>query len=218
VFRLSRPSVVEITVVQVAPTCRTWGRLEVRGHAGVNRVRFRGRVEGKLLPPGTYRLLARPSGSSRITVIRLVIAKRRPDNLRAALTASTCSAGDGGVVSAALVTSGDSVDSGGSRARNHRLAGGGAPDDDARAGGVLAAKAIGPAARAVAAEGLRVGLLIALLLAAGLLALVALPGSAIRNARVASVIVDRRLELGLTATVLMAGGLLLYLLAYLPAT
>jgi hypothetical protein len=185
--------------------------LKVRGHAGVNRIRFRGRVEGKLLPTGTYRLLARAPDSGRIAVIRLVIAERRPDDLSAALAASICPVGDGAIASA-LAASSDGQTTAARRGGNEGSAGVATPAGDVREGAVLGAQGLGGAAQAVAPERLKVGLLVALLLAAGVLALVALPGSAIPNARVASVIVDRRLELGLTAAVLMAAGMLMYVL------
>jgi hypothetical protein len=43
-------------VVEVFPLCRLVGVFKVRGHAGINRFRFNGRVHGKRLPAGTYQI------------------------------------------------------------------------------------------------------------------------------------------------------------------
>jgi len=43
-------------VVEVFPLCRVVGAFTVRGHVGINRFRFNGRVHGKRLPAGTYQL------------------------------------------------------------------------------------------------------------------------------------------------------------------
>ncbi len=81
-FRLSRPAAVEFRVTSSRlpgpPTHRTlsvgqapaahWGRVplvqrevgrfSVRGHRGLNRLRFSGRLRGRALPSGSYRLTA----------------------------------------------------------------------------------------------------------------------------------------------------------------
>src|SRR5207247_7444207 len=58
-FRLKRKARILFTVVQVSPVCRTAGSFSVVGHRGINRVRFNGRLHGRRLPPGTYRIGAR---------------------------------------------------------------------------------------------------------------------------------------------------------------
>ena len=78
---------------------------------------------------------------------------------------------------------------------------------------MLGAQTIRRAADSAAPRGLEVGLLAALLAAAALLSLVALPSSAIPHARVASVVVDRRLELALGAAAVMTAGAIVYLVA-----
>ncbi len=67
-FRLSRPAKVEFRVTSVLfpkarlgrtpPVQREVGRFSVRGHRGPNRLRFTGRLRGRALPAGRYRLTA----------------------------------------------------------------------------------------------------------------------------------------------------------------
>jgi hypothetical protein len=58
-------------VVEVFPFCRIVGVFEVRGHAGINRFRFNGRVHGKRLPAGTYQIGLR---TRRARLLRVTIA------------------------------------------------------------------------------------------------------------------------------------------------
>jgi hypothetical protein len=71
VFRLRHRARVRFTVVQVFPLCRVVGSFTVRGHAGINRFRFNGRVHGTRLDPGTYQVGLR---SKRGRLLRLTIA------------------------------------------------------------------------------------------------------------------------------------------------
>jgi hypothetical protein len=52
-FRLSRPATVVFRV-----TGRATGRFSIRGRRGLNRLRFTGRLRGRALSPGPYRLTA----------------------------------------------------------------------------------------------------------------------------------------------------------------
>ena len=79
VFRLGRAAPVEFMVVQVAPDCRRVGRFRVAGHPGVNRVRFRGRVGGRPLGPGTYRIKARTLPRGRAVVDTKFVVVERPE-------------------------------------------------------------------------------------------------------------------------------------------
>ena len=65
-FSLSHASVVRFRVRREAPTCAVVGTFSVRGHAGRNRVRFRGRLGGEILPPGTYTITASTRRGTRI--------------------------------------------------------------------------------------------------------------------------------------------------------
>lgn len=92
-FVLSRPAIVEFVVLRVAPDCRQVGRFRVVGHAGVNRVQFRGRLRGRWLPQGAYRIRARtlPRGRA-LAEARLVIFRRTPHpaEVAAGRASNTC--------------------------------------------------------------------------------------------------------------------------------
>jgi hypothetical protein len=53
-FRLRKPGRVELVVRADGSSCAVVGRKRVRGHSGLNRVRFNGRIKGRPLAPGTY--------------------------------------------------------------------------------------------------------------------------------------------------------------------
>jgi hypothetical protein len=53
-FRLRKPGTVELVVRADGSACTVIGRKRVRGHSGVNRVRFKGRVNGRPLAAGKY--------------------------------------------------------------------------------------------------------------------------------------------------------------------
>jgi hypothetical protein len=93
-FRLSRPAVLRFTIVRVYPTCKRVGSFTVRGHRGVNRVQFRGRLRGRPLPDGTYRLVVRPRGAradvAAVTVVIVNGKKMSAAELRRARSASVC--------------------------------------------------------------------------------------------------------------------------------
>lgn len=94
VFRLSRPAVLEITVARVYPTCKRVGTFTVRAHAGTNRIRFRGRLRGRALPAGSYRLVVRARGARRDVAAIPIVIVRGPITakaLRKARSASVCS-------------------------------------------------------------------------------------------------------------------------------
>jgi hypothetical protein len=93
-FRLSRPTVLRITIVRVYPSCKRLGSFTVRAHAGVNRVRFRGRLRGRPLPAGGYRLVVRARGAQRdAAAVPIVIARGKTSKaeIRKARTRSMCS-------------------------------------------------------------------------------------------------------------------------------
>jgi hypothetical protein len=71
VFHLRHAGRVRFTVVEVFPLCRVVGVFTVRGHAGINRFRFNGRVHGKRLPAGTYQIGLR---TKRARLLRVTIA------------------------------------------------------------------------------------------------------------------------------------------------
>jgi hypothetical protein len=93
-FVLRRAALVELVLRQVAPDCRRVGRLRVRGHRGVNRLRLRTRIGRHALAPGTYTVVVRalPSGRT-IGHARLIVVHRASEReIRAARGADSCRA------------------------------------------------------------------------------------------------------------------------------
>jgi hypothetical protein len=63
-YRLSGRATVRLTVKRAGHGNALHGRLEHQGRAGVNRFLFRGRIGGRALRSGRYRLVATPIGST----------------------------------------------------------------------------------------------------------------------------------------------------------
>jgi hypothetical protein len=73
-FRLEKAGRVRVTVTQLAPRCGAPRSFQFGGHKGVNKFRFRGRLGGRRLVPGTYRIVAQAVRSGRrLFVTRVVI-------------------------------------------------------------------------------------------------------------------------------------------------
>jgi hypothetical protein len=105
ILRLSKATVLRISIVRVYPSCARVGSFAVRAHAGVNRVRFRGRLRGRALPDGGYRLVIRARGARRdAAAIPIVIARGKASQaaLRSARNGSACAKpiADGGLAAA----------------------------------------------------------------------------------------------------------------------
>jgi len=65
---------VTVTVTQLAPHCGVTRTFRLHGHTGVNTFRFNGRLGGRPLAPGTYRITARALRSGRrLFVTRVVV-------------------------------------------------------------------------------------------------------------------------------------------------
>src|SRR5207244_10847931 len=81
-------------VKQVSPDCRTVGTFVVRGHRGLNRVRFAGRVNGRQLTPGTYWISPRASGIRAANHVTIVVVRTAPTRvqLASARAANACPA------------------------------------------------------------------------------------------------------------------------------
>jgi hypothetical protein len=92
IFVLTKPALVELVVIQVAPDCRRIGRFLVAGHAGRNRVSFRGRVGRTRLGPGTYRIKARslPGGRAVLDTRLVVVTRANRRDIVAARRADVC--------------------------------------------------------------------------------------------------------------------------------
>jgi hypothetical protein len=94
VFRLRHGGRVRFTVVEVFPLCQVVGHFTVRGHAGINRFRFNGRVRGKPLPSGTYQigLRVRRGRLLRVTIAIFDSAISSPSLVAAAKKRNVCGA------------------------------------------------------------------------------------------------------------------------------
>lgn len=116
VFALERGTVVRFTIVRVYPSCKRIGSFSVRAHSGVNRVRFRGRLGGRPLGEGTYRLVAQARGreTSAATVTIVVVRGRKSSaELRRARRANACSGTEAREIERAIgaATAGNNDDS-----------------------------------------------------------------------------------------------------------
>lgn len=228
-FRLPRRALVVFEVRQLAPVCRAVGVFRVRGRAGANRVRFAGRVRGRLLAPGTYELRARglPGVRVRIAVLgrggtasQAARALKRSVCTVATELASTSGAGWASPL-ASLPRAG-----GGSESTSTSPTGGvagetaGSPTDETPAGSSgggrpSAGDALGAISRGAQEAGpLGLALLLAGIGAAVLLlGAASLPATAARGPWLAGLVADRRLEFALAGAVM----LLVVTLAYLVA-
>jgi hypothetical protein len=97
-FWLSKRATVVIRIDQLAPECRYAGKLLVRGRRGRNVVLFRGRVRGRPLSTGTYRLIAHPRAqrSRRLDKATVVVFRRPPNSeaqVRRASARNSCPRG-----------------------------------------------------------------------------------------------------------------------------
>lgn len=85
---------MSFTVTQVSPLCSVAGTFVAHGHPGVNRVGFNGKLHGRQLAPGTYRIDARTGGGVRVLHVTLVIVGAgipSAAELRAARQRNVCS-------------------------------------------------------------------------------------------------------------------------------
>jgi hypothetical protein len=218
-LRLRRDAVIEFTVFRIAPDCRLAGTFRVAAHAGVNRIRFRGRIGRRWLRPGTYLIRAQSvpaNPTDTVLETRLVIfgsGKPTRRQVRAARAADVCprpmfetiglgfgsflAAGAGGGPGASSPQSGSSGADSGRQGKAQEI----------KSGSVLGArfKAARDAARSVHPL-IWIGFGIAL----ALLVLAAWPIEAARNAKVAMLLAYRRTAVALAG----AATLVLVTVAY----
>lgn len=215
VLRLAGPGVVRFTVLRVFPTCERVGVFHVRAHAGVNRVRFRGRLHGRPLSEGTYRLLVRARGADAdADAVSIVVVDGPPlsrSQLRAARRANVCGATSTSHTEASPAASSPSGGQPAKRSSRDRAEG---PIVQAarKAGG--RAKSLGEHfARAMDDSGSVPPLVgLALALSALLLALALVPSAAFGLAH-ADALAYRRFELALAGTGALAFAVFLVLLS-----
>jgi hypothetical protein len=205
VFRLSRPAIVELVVTRIAPDCRLVGKFRVAGRAGLNRVRFRGRIGRRVLRAGTYRVTARTLRSRGAPVkTRLVIVGQpnpQPGEIAVARASNTCAAVNRTESSAAAVSAGPGAGT------DSPSSGGDSESTLARAGGVLGVqftKAVELAQKVPPFVFILLGLAIALL------GLAAIPRQAAPNLRVQALLAYHRELIALGGTITLIGAALTY--------
>jgi hypothetical protein len=220
-FRLGRNAIVEFTVLQVSPVCRVVGRFRVRGHAGLNRVQFNGRVHGVQLGAGTYRISARTRGAGavlRTTIV--VVGARTPSKAELALARRSNVCRAAGVLDASSIWGSFSAAAGDGQAGNqarstivrHQRESGESSDDAAPSGsdhGRPIAEALSSAAGKAANP-----VVIALLaMAAFILGLAALPRTAVADPRVMALVAEHRAALTAAGTAALGAAVVAMLLA-----
>lgn len=223
-FWLSRARTVVFYVDQLSPECRYVGKFLVRGRNGRNIVRFRGRIGGRVLEPGTYRLTARPRGEHgrRLAGVTIVVLEHPPgrSELVAARSRNTCPGGTPPSVLAAETVAAATGTSGGGEA------GGGDGLTKSPTGGVAGAIAAtgrpsdtvspGPLGAAVdtiqsAAEAVPPVLFALAALAVMLLALAAMP-QPVRASRTGAALVHHRGTLALAGVGVLIAAILSFTL------
>jgi hypothetical protein len=225
-FRLPRKALVVFEVHRIAPTCAGIGLFRVRGAEGKNRVRFPGRIRGRLLPPGTYQLRARGFPQLRVRVAILPKGSTKADRRAALRARSTCPSIDPSELLASTASTSETAAGGGTSAGDTPQTGGVAaaeesnpPEKDALgsaresrppAGGALGA--ISRGARDAGALGLSL-ILVGICAAILLLATASLPETATRGPWLTSLVADRRLEIALAGVVTLVVVTLAYLVS-----
>ena len=199
--------------MQIAPLCRTAGRIVVRGHAGRNVVRFRGRVGGHMLVPGTYRITPRlRSGTQLKSLVLVVVAGRAParGELAAARAADACAAAweaTGSARFAAWIFQPTPAGSAGTKLAAGATA---SKSDLSRLGGILGANFAQALQDPTSVSPV---LLILLAIAIFLLGLAALPRSVVASPVLAEQLTRRRLDLALVGTTTLLAVVLTYMIS-----
>ena len=200
--------------MQIAPRCRTAGRIVVRGHAGRNVVRFRGRVGGHMLVPGTYRITPRLRGGTQLrSLLLVVVAGRAParGELASARAADACAAAweaSGSARFAAWISAPTAATL---PVRATQLAAGATASrkDLSGLGGILGANFAQALQDPTSVSPV---LLILLAIAICLLGLAALPRSVVASPVLAEQLTHRRLDLALAGTTTLLVVVLTYMI------
>jgi len=214
-FVLDRAARVVFTVRQLSPDCGTVGRFTVRGHTGLNRVRFAGRVRGQQLGAGTYRITARTAAGRAVQRVLIVVVDG-PAPTRAELVAlrssNVCSA-TRGTASTASSSSGalsgtepEQVQRPFSPKEQPSALGPSTGASSGASGGVLAST-VERTARAI-----RPVLVVLLALSILLLGLAALPQVAVPDPRFNDVLARHRLEIAGVGTAALLAVVITFLL------
>jgi hypothetical protein len=202
--------------MQIAPLCRTVGRIVVRGHAGRNVFRFRGRVGGHMLRPGTYRITpSLRTGTELKSLVLVVVAGRgpAPGEVASARAADVCAAAWAASVSARFAAwiSQPTAATLLARSGGTKLAAGATASmpDLSRFGGILGANFAQTLQDPTSVSPV---LLILLAIAICLLGLAALPRSVVASPALAEQLTHRRLELALAGTTTLLVVVLTYMI------
>jgi hypothetical protein len=212
VIVLGAAGVVELRVTEIAPLCRTVGRIVVHGHAGRNVIRFRGRVGGHALAPGTYRITPRLRSGRRLgTLVLVVVAGRTPTagEVASGRAADACVGGDAtGAESGSIAAISRTVAAIPGLGATKLAVGAPGSAQTPKKGGVLGADFAQTLRDPTSVSPV---LLILLAIAICLLGLAALPRSVVASPVLAEQLTHRRLELALAGT----ATLLVVVLAYM---
>jgi hypothetical protein len=211
-FFLPRAARVVFTVRQVSPVCRAAGHFSYRGHAGFNSVRFNGRLRGRQLEPGTYRVWARTRGGRTIPRITIVVVKAAAPTgaeLAAARASNVC-AGNGGAAGSSGASGSGALASAqhlerSLQPKSQPLASGLAKGANSHSG-VLAASF------EKTAEAIRPVIVFMLGLAILLLAVASLPRTAVPDPRVHDVLARHRVDLAGVGAAALVAVVILFLL------
>lgn len=205
-FRLRHKGLVQFTVMQVSPVCRLVGTFRVHGHAGLNRVRFGGRVHGTQLSAGTYRITARTRAGTVLAVTTIVVVDARaPSKSELAFARQSNVCGSTGVLGAAAANGSFAAAVGGganqeaSTIVRHQRSSGRPSNNTKPSGGHKLPPIASGAISAV--EKAKSPIVIALLgLAVLMLGLAGLPRAAVADPRVMALVAAHRLELAVAGT------------------
>ena len=188
----------------------------VRGHAGRNVVRFRGRVGGQLLGPGTYRITPRLRGGTQLrSLLLVVVAGRAParGEVASARAADACAAAWAASGSARFAAwiSAPTAAALPSRSGGTQLAAGATTStkDLSGLGGILGANFVQALQDPTSVSPV---LLILLAIAICLLGLAALPRAVVASPVLAEQLMHRRLDLALAGTTTLLVVVLTYMI------
>ena len=199
--------------------CRAVGRFRVRGREGQNRIRFYGRLGGRLLPRGVYTITPRTvRRSERRTLPSVTVAIRKPGRpvpVRRPGARRSC-------IAVAATTMGSDAGSGTVGASPSSQTAAGDVDGAARSEELeqVAQRTQAPEESAwipyvppETSSWLQVLLVAALALAALLLALAAVPATATRESRLSGLLESWRLHIGATALSTLLAAVALFFIA-----
>ncbi|MFY9580407.1 MAG: hypothetical protein WAQ33_13915 [Gaiellaceae bacterium] len=212
-FRLPSAARVVFTVTQVSPVCRAVGQFTVRGHIGLNRIPFKGRVRGRPLSAGTYRISARVRGGGTVLRVLVVIVESGSPSPTELLTAQRSNVCGARAALASNGVSGTAASSPSQGSPTNQI--GQSRKNDSETGGVAGKShtSASPFAPAEVTKQVTNPVVIAALAAAVLLlGLAAVPKAAIPDPRLTDALARHRVEVALAGGAALAAAILALLL------